>query len=206
MYTCTVTIRASQAGDDKQVRVLIVSLGSSGRLEERAFVNRTIDENTDANGLLIVELPWSSIPGVGKYRVRLLDITTGEVLHDRVCTVPDEETLDYEDLPSTVSVAPDSTGNLLVRDADGSPSGVISTLIVPSGSLTVAGGTGTLEFETTDFLTYLQSLPSTLPSTPNTPWWDDNVLKRSAVSLFVIQSGVWVDTGTWIDTETWSDS
>lgn len=33
-----------------------------------------------------------------------------------------------------------------------------------------------------DILAYLQSLPATLPSTPNMPWWDDNVLKRSAVA------------------------
>jgi hypothetical protein len=203
MYTCAVTIRASQAGNNKQVRVLIVSLGSSGRLEERAFVNRTIDQNTDEDGLLIVELPWSSIPGVGKYRVRLLDITTGEVLHDRVCTVPDEETLDYEDLPSTVSVAPDSTGNLLVREVDGTPSGVISTLIVPSGSLTVAGGTGTLEFETSDVLTYLQSLPTSVPSTINMPYWDEEVLLRSVTGTG--GDSFWDDNETWDDTEIWAD-
>jgi hypothetical protein len=201
MYTCAVTIQASQAGDNKQVRVLIVSLGSSGRLDQRAFVNRTIDQNTDANGLLVVELPWSSIPGVGKYRVRLIDIETGEVLHDRVCTVPDEEALDYEDLPSTVSVAPDSTGNLLVREIDGTPSGVISTLIVPSGSLTVTGGTGALEFGT-DVLEYLQSLPTSVPSSPNLPYWDDEVLLRSVAGG---GDSLWDDSETWDDTEIWSD-
>lgn len=168
MYTCSVAIRASQAGGNKQVRVFIVSLGSAGRLDERAFVSRVIDQNTDEDGFLVVELPWSSIPGVGKYRVRLIDIETGEVLHDRVCTVPDVEsvvdtwedgetwddtetfvdgsTLDYEDLPSTISVGADTTGSILIRESDGTPSGAISTLIVPSGSLTVTGGTGTLQF------------------------------------------------------------
>ncbi len=55
-------------------------------------------------------------------------------------------------------------------------------------------------------LVYLQSLPSTLPSQPNMPYWDNNVLKRSATSLFVIQSGIWTDSGMWIDSETWSDN
>ncbi len=32
------------------------------------------------------------------------------------------------------------------------------------------------------FLDYLQSLPSTIPATPNIPWWDNNVLKRSSIS------------------------
>lgn len=143
--TCSVTIRATQAGDEKQVRVLIVSLGSTGRLGERAFVNRTIDENTDAAGLLVVELPWSSTPGVGKYRVRLLDLETNEVLHDRVCTVPDEDILDYEDLPSSSSSSVSlNTQGILIREADGTPSGSVSTLIVPNGTLSVSGGTATL--------------------------------------------------------------
>lgn len=55
-------------------------------------------------------------------------------------------------------------------------------------------------------LAYLQSLPTTLPSEPNMPWWDNDVLKRSSTILFVIQSGIWVDTGIWIDSETWSDN
>jgi len=96
--TCEITLRASQAGTEKQVRVRIASLGSTGRSAERAFVNLAIDENTDEDGLLVFRLPWSSTAGVGKYRVRLLDIETNEVLHDRVCTVPDEEQADYEDL------------------------------------------------------------------------------------------------------------
>lgn len=143
--TCSVVIRARQAGSGKQVRVLIVSLGSSGRFDDKAFVNRTIDENTDVTGLLVAQLPWSSIPGIGKYRVRLIDIETGEVLHDRVCTVPDEEELDYEDLPTTVSAATtDTPGSFLIRELDGSPSSSISTLVVSNGSLTISGGTGTL--------------------------------------------------------------
>jgi hypothetical protein len=142
--TCAVTIRATQAGDEKQVRVLITSLGSTGRLGDRAFVNRTINQNTDAAGLLVAELPWSSTPGVGKYRVRLLDIETGEVLHDRVCSVPDETALDYEDLPSTASSSTASDGLLVIREVDGDPSGTISTLVVPNGSLSITAGTATL--------------------------------------------------------------
>jgi hypothetical protein len=143
--TCEITLRASRAGTEKQVRVRIVSLGSSGRLAERAFVNLAIDENTDEDGFLVFRLPWSSTPGVGKYRVRLLDLDTNEVLHDRVCTVPDEAELDYEDLPGgTLPSGVESTG-LLIREVDGTPSGTINTLIVPNGSLTVSGGTGTLD-------------------------------------------------------------
>jgi hypothetical protein len=96
--TCEITLRASQAGTEKQVRVRVDSLGSTGRSAERAFVKIAIDENTDEDGLVVFRLPWSSTPGVGKYRVRLLDIETAEVLHDRTCTVPDEATADYEDL------------------------------------------------------------------------------------------------------------
>jgi uncharacterized ParB-like nuclease family protein len=143
--TCAVTIRATQAGDEKQVRVLITSLGSTGRLGNRAFVNKTINENTDAAGLLVVQLPWSSTPGVGKYRVRLLDKDSGEVLHDRVCTVPDEETLDYEELPSSASSSVASDGLLVIREVDGDPSGTVSTLVVPNGSLSIASGVATLD-------------------------------------------------------------
>jgi hypothetical protein len=142
--TCEITLRASRAGTQKQVRVRIVSLGSSGRLAERAFVNLAIDQDTDTNGLLIFRLPWSSTPGVGRYRVRLLDLETNEVLHDRVCTVPDEDTLEYEDLPGGNLPSGSEAFGLLIRELDGTPSGVISTLIVPDGSLEVTGGTATL--------------------------------------------------------------
>jgi len=142
--TCEITLRASRAGTQKQVRVRIVSLGSSGRLAERAFVNLAIDQDTDVNGLLIFQLPWSSTPGVGRYRVRLLDLETNEVLHDRVCTVPDEASLDYEDLPGGTLPAGTESFGLLIRQASGSPSGTISTLIVPNDSLAVSGGTATL--------------------------------------------------------------
>ena len=33
------------------------------------------------------------------------------------------------------------------------------------------------------FLEYLQSLPTTEPLTPNMPWWNNNVLNRSAVAV-----------------------
>ena len=96
--TCIVTIRATRGGGETQVRVFITSQGATGRLNERAFVDRVIDSLTDTNGLLVVHLPWSSTPGVGKYRVQLLDVESGEVLHDRVCTVPNILVADYEDL------------------------------------------------------------------------------------------------------------
>jgi hypothetical protein len=35
----------------------------------------------------------------------------------------------------------------------------------------------------TSFLAYLQSLPTTEPLTPNMPWWNSNVLNRSAVAV-----------------------
>lgn len=143
--TCRVTLLASRAGGVTQCRVLISSLGSTGRSGERAFVNRAIDDTTEDDGYIVFDLPWSSTPGVGKYRVRLLDLDTNEVIHDRICTVPDEESLDYEDLPGgTLPSGVDATG-LLIREVDGTPSGTINTLIVPNGSLAVSGGTGTLD-------------------------------------------------------------
>jgi hypothetical protein len=105
------------------------------------------------------------------------------------------------------------------------PQGPVSTTYVPRWGVPAGGIAGqflekvdSVDFKTRwssvinssgSFLAYLQSLPSTLPTTPNMPWWDNDVLKRSSVSvvpsLFVIQSGIWVDTGNWIDSENWSD-
>lgn len=95
---CRVTIRSSKAGTAFKTRALIES-SLTGRVNERAFVKVAVNAETDAAGLLVVDLPWSSTSGVGKYRFRLIDIESGEVLHDRFCTVPDVATADYEDLP-----------------------------------------------------------------------------------------------------------
>ena len=95
---CRVTIRSSKAGGELKTRVVIES-GSTGRTLERAFVKVAANTETDAAGLLVVDLPWSSTVGVGKYRFRLIDIDSGEVLHDRSCWVPDSATANYEDLP-----------------------------------------------------------------------------------------------------------
>jgi hypothetical protein len=77
------------------------------------------------------------------------------------------------------------------------PQGPVSTTYIPRWGVPAGGTTGQflekvdgVDFNTRwststsggGFLAYLQSLPTTLPSTPNMPWWDDNVLKRSAVA------------------------
>lgn len=95
---CRVTLRSSKAGVAFKTRV-VIECGLTGRIDERAFVKVAANQETDAVGLLVVDLPWSSTPGVGKYRFRLIDIESGDVLHDRFCTVPDIATANYEDLP-----------------------------------------------------------------------------------------------------------
>ena len=94
---CTVQIRARRGAASIQSRVLI-TCGSTGRLDDSAFADIAFNGQTDANGLLQVELPWSSVPGVGKYRFRLIDLDTGDVFHDRVATVPNLTTALYEAL------------------------------------------------------------------------------------------------------------
>ena len=46
-----------------------------------------------------------------------------------------------------------------------------------------------------DVLAYLQSLPTSEPSTPNMPWWNNNVLNRSAVGFTFRRPG---GVGTYI--------
>jgi len=94
---CRVQLTARRGSIGIQSRVLITG-GSIGRLNDSAFSNIAFDGQTDANGLLQVDLPWSSITGVGKYRFRIIEIETGNVLHDRTALVPDLETALYEDL------------------------------------------------------------------------------------------------------------
>ncbi|HUP77006.1 MAG TPA: hypothetical protein VM260_00500, partial [Pirellula sp.] len=95
--TCRVRLISTRGATGVQVRVVIVS-GSTGRESERAFLNAAYDGETDEDGQLLVDLPWSSNAGVGKYRFRLIDLVTGKTLHDRTCTVPDEENADNEEL------------------------------------------------------------------------------------------------------------
>ena len=95
--TCRVRLQASRGAINEQVRVVITT-SSVGRDQDLAFLNVSFDGQTDENGLLLVDLPWSSSAGVGLYRFRLIDLITGKTLHDRTCTVPDEENANYEDL------------------------------------------------------------------------------------------------------------
>ena len=94
---CRVQLRARRGAVTVQARVLI-TCGASGRLVDSAFANVAYDGLTDVNGLLLVDLPWSSIAGVGKYRFKLIDSESGDVFHDRTVTVPDQLTAVYEGL------------------------------------------------------------------------------------------------------------
>jgi hypothetical protein len=94
---CRVQLRARRGATPMLARVLVTG-GSAGRLADSAFADIACDELTDVTGLLLVDLPWSSIPGVGKYRFKIIDPETGSVLHDRTVTIPDETNADYEDL------------------------------------------------------------------------------------------------------------
>lgn len=95
--TCRVRVQASRGALSEQVRVVITT-SSVGRDQDLAFLNVSYDGQTDEEGLLLVDLPWSSSPGDGAYRFRLVDLVSGKTLHDRTCTVPDEENANYEDL------------------------------------------------------------------------------------------------------------
>ncbi len=94
---CRVQLRARRGAIPMAARV-VITCGTTGRLAESAFSYVAHDGLLDDFGLLLVDLPWSSVPGVGKYRFRLIDLVTGKTLHDRTCTVPDEANVDYEDL------------------------------------------------------------------------------------------------------------
>ncbi len=94
---CRVQLRARRGAIAIEARV-IVTCGSTGRSSDSAFADVAFDGKTDAGGLLQVDLPWSSLAGVGKYRFRLLDIDTGDVFHDRTVTVPNLTTALYEAL------------------------------------------------------------------------------------------------------------
>ena len=94
---CRVQLRARRGGVAVQARVLIIC-GASGRLADSAFANVAYDGLTDLDGLLLVDLPWSSITGVGKYRFKLIDSESGDVFHDRTVTVPNLPTAVYEEL------------------------------------------------------------------------------------------------------------
>lgn len=95
--TCRVRIHASRGATGQQSRVVITT-SSVGRENELAFLNLSIDAETDVTGLINVDLPWSASPGVGLYRFRIIDLVTGKTLHDRTCTVPSVANADYEDL------------------------------------------------------------------------------------------------------------
>ena len=94
---CRIQLRARRGAATVQARVLI-TCGASGRLSDSAFADVAFDGQTDATGLLQVDLPWSSVSGVGRYRFKLIDIETGDVFHDRTVTVPNLSTAVYEEL------------------------------------------------------------------------------------------------------------
>ncbi len=94
---CRVQLRARRGTNVLLARVLITG-GPSGRLADSAFAEVAFDGQTDATGLLQVDLPWSSVSGVGRYRFKLIDIETGDVFHDRTVTVPELPTAVYEEL------------------------------------------------------------------------------------------------------------
>lgn len=94
---CRVQLRARRGANAILARVLI-TCGSTGRLADSAFADVAFDGQTDVNGLLQVDLPWSSVSGVGRYRFKLIDSETGDVFHDRTVTVPDQPTALYEEL------------------------------------------------------------------------------------------------------------
>jgi hypothetical protein len=95
--TCRVSLQATRGASGERVRVVITT-SSVGRDQDLAFLNTAFDGETDDNGILLVDLPWSSSAGVGAYRFRLIDLVSGKILHDRTCIVPDEENAIYEDL------------------------------------------------------------------------------------------------------------
>ena len=95
---CRVTLIATRGANPIQSRVVVTSLGMAGRKDERGFYDRAFDGQTDANGLLSVDLPWSSLPGVGRYRFQMFDIASGALIHDRTVTVPNTAAADYGDL------------------------------------------------------------------------------------------------------------
>lgn len=94
---CRVQIRARRGATPILARVLI-TCGSSGRVDESAFTDVAFDGPTDGAGLVLVDLPWSSTPGVGRYRFKVIDSETGSILHDRTVTVPNQLNAKYEEL------------------------------------------------------------------------------------------------------------
>lgn len=94
---CQVQLRAYQGAVAIKARVKI-TCGTSGRIDDFAFASIAFDGETASDGLLQVDLPWSSLAGVGRYRFQMIDIATGTVFHDRSVTVPDESSALYEAL------------------------------------------------------------------------------------------------------------
>lgn len=92
---CQVQLRAYQGAIAIKARVKI-TCGTSGRVSDYAFASIAFDGETASDGLLHVDLPWSSLTGVGRYRFQMIDIATGTVFHDRSVTVPDVLTALYE--------------------------------------------------------------------------------------------------------------
>lgn len=90
-------MKTTRGGTGVSARVVIQS-GISGVKDQRAFFATVFDGNSGADGTLTVNLPWSSIPGVGEYRFRIIDLQTGQVVHERYATVPNQTSAIYEAL------------------------------------------------------------------------------------------------------------
>jgi len=95
--SCRVRIKSTRGATGYQTRV-VISTSAVGRADELAFLSTAYDGLTDEDGEALVDLAWSSNAGVGRYRFRLIDPTTGLTLHDRTCTVPNVTNANYEDL------------------------------------------------------------------------------------------------------------
>lgn len=97
LSVCRVLVRSRAGAIPKATRVKI-TCGGSGRQSDIAFMSTAFDGSTDGTGMIQVDLPWSSRPGVGQYRFQFMDPSSGALLHDRSVTVPDQATANYEDL------------------------------------------------------------------------------------------------------------
>ena len=144
---------------------------------------------TDSLGIVDLVLVQGDfiIKGSKQYSFKVwdsADLDTCDPVSQFRAVIPNLTSVFAEDLiPVSSSSGTGSTvSGIAIREVDGSPTGVISTLIVPNGSLTISGSSGEIDITASDVLAYLQSLPSVIPSEPNMPWWDDNVLKRSPLA------------------------
>lgn len=95
---CLVTLQATQGVTGVRAYVKITS-SYTGRDDEHAFNFLAYEGVTEADGVLAVTLPWSALPGVGKYTFYIYDDQNrNRLLHRREVTVPSTPAAFYEDL------------------------------------------------------------------------------------------------------------